>query len=416
MSMRVGTLLSPTSTGNEDFDTGLGIAPAALWMQTACTEAGDDLLNELRTCIGATDGTNQWSSASAIEFDDVTPAVNSDDFFTVLYVSDKVISAIDATSTVVLEAEIVSFNNDGTITLNWTTVQGTAFQVGWVAWAGLTAQAGTTTLPNQNSLTTVTTGFESKVVMGSNVANVNDGTFSAGFVKNGAAAPIDGFDLENDGTGFCQRVNILPNWRYEFAQSNPYSWLQADVIGGSVGTFTNFDATGFDIDTTSTNISWTNNDVGWLALGEGGSWFCVTSDLDVDTNFPAFGVVPIGCMTFRDEPAIDVTADSHAYTSSWGAWDRQDNQWCAAAVGLDQFDPAPATTYSIVSRGFWDDRVSLSATAADLLTINNYETLALQPGAHQPLDTVHGSPTPDFASTGLFFVYQGGERFWAWLV
>lgn len=404
MSFRCGTFLSPTSTGEASFDPGLPGVPTALFLTTAGSQELGTIVTGARIAFGATDGTNQWSACAAVEFDDATPVVNGDDVMDGQHTTTAVLRIIDHTGLVVAEAEFVSFNLDGTITLDWTTVDADEIVVGYMAWDEVEALAGTTLIDDDETIT-ITPGFKPKVALGANARDVNDGTIMMGWGESGGHVPVSAFG--EHGAGYCARVDIGDDFIARVQSGHPYSQNQANTLGNTLGRFENWTDTTVDITNSTVTVVFSDTPVGWLIIGEGGDWFGYG-------GIPGFGdnIYLANCMTtlgaIFQHARTEVTVDD-IRTVSYGAWDPTDSQW--AAMNYLEEDEKPTVAgdpdieppcFAITSRAIWDDRIAVEMTDRD--TVFAYETLANDPGFAAPDLATTGGPMVD-QTRGLYFNY-----------
>lgn len=410
MTMKVGTFSSPTSTGQDSFATGLPGTPTALFLISAGSPDVNVIETGTRISFGATDGTNQWTTAAAVEYDNISPVVNSDDVMYGETVADVVLRIVNFDGTLVAEAEFVSFNVDGTITLDWTTVDADELVIGFMAWDQVTALAGTNSLSRQETQTVDVSGSieELKVVLGANGLDINDGTVSCGWTRRGNLGPVvDG--ASDDGGSYTVRVSIGDD--FLVARNNRiYNGEQANVIGSSVGTIDNLTATTFDLVTTQSGYPAATLVLGWLALGDGGPWFGRGDSLGLNNSaWLNNNMFPLGCFHISLDLVGNSGLDGAKFNNSYGAWDRFDNQW-AAVNWLEQDiaatipgDPdIEPPCFAIDARALYDDRVDVALS--DTTTVRGYRQLAVQTSPRDQTPAVTVTGTPPTGLTALFFV------------
>lgn len=410
MTMKVGTFSSPTSTGQESFATGLPGTPTALFLTSAGSPDVNVIETGTRISFGATDGTNQWTTAAAVEYDDITPVVNGDDVMYGETVSGVVLRIVNFDGTLVAEAEFVSFNVDGTITLDWTTVDADNLVIGFMAWDQVTALAGTNSLSRQETQTVDVSGSieELKVVLGANGLDINDGTVSCGWRRRPNLGPVnDGFG--DDGGSYTARVDIGDDFIIDSGTSI-YSGEQANVLGSSGGTIDNLTATSFDIVTTQSGYPAATLVLGWLALGDGGPWFGRGDALGLNNSaWLSNNMFPLGCFHVSRDAPPPLGVDGSKHNLSYGAWDRFDGQWAAVnwleqdeALTIPGDPDIEPPCFAIDARALYDDRVDVALS--DTTTVRGYRQLAVQTSPRDQTPAVTSTGTPPAGLRALFFV------------
>lgn len=416
MSFRVGTFTAPASTGTDSFDPGLPGVATALFLTSSFVEDVDTLVSSSRISHGATDGTNQWTSCAAVEFNNSTPVENTDIVMTGQVDDEHILRVIDHDGIIIAEAEFVSFNLDGTITLDWTTVDGTEFIVGYMAWDEVDAEAGVTTVSSTDSTVPVVTSIVPKFVLGSNATAINDGCVAMGW-GNAPSAPLGSTgNTQSRGTWYAARANINDQFRVETITTaqRPLAFDQAATVGNATAEFGNFSPTGFDIEMHVTTVSFTDQPVGWLAIGGGGAWYVLPSFIGTDSPFVSLDLTPHGAVTEHYQEG----ANEERLNFTWGCWDETDSQWAALNYLEQSSNPQGVDNFAIDYRAFYDDRVNMAFTQQP--TERGYQRLELAVGAHAP-DVILTGTTPSPAPRIAYFVTQGTpaegqERCWAWLV
>lgn len=406
MHFKCGVFTSPTSTGEADFDTGLAGQVTALFLTSAGSTALATVEDEARISFGATDGTTQWAvSAGVVQ---QSPVVDGDDVMDTAHSNTAIVRIINSTGTVLAEAEFVSASG-GVVTLDWTVAPASAIEVAFMAWDQVTALAGVTLVDSGNSndyVIDVSSAISDlKVVLGANQRDVNDGT-----IRMGAAEPAT-----NRGAGYQVRVDVSNDFEAEAGAGDGIaSWTQAATTGIGGADARDFTDTSFTIHVSTTNLTFTAQPVGWLAIGDGGSWFPqddpLRTLLDVNEPLSNDSQIPLGMMLMSG--ASVGTAGQEHRTACWSAWDNTDNQY--AVINYLERDTSGVRS-AVTGRATYDDRAALFLT--NKTTVGGSLSLT-DDGAGGPHSTVTGStPLNDHA---LYFVYltpdEPLERFWAVLV
>ena len=132
----VGSVTSPTSTGNQNFAHGLGTTPTALILfgvgATAATQSGE----HHRFMHGFTDGTDEAVSTSSSPSGLATTVTR----FSIDDASCVLLLSTSSTPAVLVQASFVSWDATN-VTLNWSTVDTTGYVFNWLAIGGGGTQA-----------------------------------------------------------------------------------------------------------------------------------------------------------------------------------------------------------------------------------------------------------------------------------
>lgn len=411
MSFRCGVFASPTSTGTADFDPGLPGEVTALFLKSSGATSLATVQDASRISFGATDGTTQWVASAGVLNDNVTPVVDANDVMDTSWSTSSIVRVIDHTGSVIAEAEFVSFNADGTVTLDWTTAPATAIYVSFDAWDQSTALTGVNLIDTAVSQTVDVSSAISdlKVVVGANQRDVNDGTVSYGYCSSASTR----------GNGYAVRVDVSNDFEVTPLDGNPYQFTQAATAGSGSGRFENFTSApaGFDISIfNSGGPVFTDQPVGWLAIGDGGPWFVEAAPLrnGLSPTQPLNAAhKPLGLIhSMRAELGSN---GSEHYTIGYGAWDNTDNQYFV----LDYLErDTSGTRNAITGRATYNDRVALQLTNKS--TVSGYMVLT-DDDFGGPLNTITGTQPQQVGNAGhaLYFVHTAitaHPRFWAELV
>lgn len=385
-----GTFDSPTSTGQQTITAGFGIAePVAIVLFSSGVAVADGIQQQNRLSFGATDGVNQWTTYSAIRYD-ISDGPTG--LITVGYDTTSVMRILNDT-VLLAEASIVSFNADGTFTLDWTMVDASPLSVGFMVWAGVLAEVGEALVDGPGVSNVVPVSFQPQVAFASNVYAVNDGCIVFGWGYEPIYPP---FGIDTAGLGQGVRSG-LGDVHYQ-AIGQPLAWTQVGTLGFINGFITDFSATGFEIDTGGANISITDAPVGWLALGgaDASTWQAYGNHLGNDAQFPSAGFYSLGGLVLHYGESI---ATDNFQTVSFGSFDATNRQWCLNAYGQeDTGNPEQA----IMTRAFYDDRIN--AVQESETTLRGYQTVTQQAGTHAPSVTTTGNLVGNSVSDVLYFV------------
>lgn len=398
LAFKAGTFSTPTSTGSASFDTGLGVTPSAILL--VCADSTDGSFDQGAHCsIGAADGTNQWSVAFGAKYQfgsmPAAPASAKADSQT------KVATVIDDAGTVLIQGNVTAFNGDGTVTINWTTVEGTAKKVGFAAWSGCSAECGTKFIASTDaSPITVSCSFMPRGVLVFHNAGTDYSFGGGGNAEDQREQPTFGggahFGGRNDGSthfaevagGFPIDVNGVGGAVHNTYYANPADWTSSSFK------FTR-------VDNTQAHAS---RAFGWLIFG-GGAVTTLTDGLSALNGTDHWtGHAPRGGLAWAsdhftsavDGPAAGTTRESY----SLGAWDDQDNQWCVTLYGEEDLDPSDDM---ITARGFFTSKLHVLFQTAT--TEESHATVAIIP------DTSNVNTLTETQSGTLHDLYEGGMIF-----
>jgi hypothetical protein len=127
---KVGSLTSPTSTGNQAI-TGVGFQPKAIIFWGFYNPTADGSIANVTPFYGIVSDTTHRGAVNFASTDNVSPLSQ-----TVRgHANDKVIYATGTAATIRLAADLVSFDADG-FTINWSTVQATGYIVNYMCLGG----------------------------------------------------------------------------------------------------------------------------------------------------------------------------------------------------------------------------------------------------------------------------------------
>lgn len=133
-SFNINTAASPTTTGTQSL-TGFGFQPAAAIFHHAYNDNADGVFTEpAGRGFGSTDGASEFACGDLHRLNSLN--------FGSRYVSGKLITIPDGGGVVIEEAALSSFDVDG-FTINWTAVDTSARNFGWLAIGPASAGGGT---------------------------------------------------------------------------------------------------------------------------------------------------------------------------------------------------------------------------------------------------------------------------------
>lgn len=137
---KVGTFNQATTTGNQA-TTGVGFTPEVLMMASAGHDTANAVVDTARFSIGAgISSSARWAYWTGDEDAAADSRAES------RYATDKIITMADEATggspTVLAEADLVSLDSDG-FTVNWTTADATARNIGYIAMGGASAPPAT---------------------------------------------------------------------------------------------------------------------------------------------------------------------------------------------------------------------------------------------------------------------------------
>lgn len=266
INVRATRVVTPTATGNQDITiSGFG-TPKAVFFILPATIADATPNNNALYSFGATDGTRQWSTAVCSRNNSASTSTFKRGM------TDKCISTLQVTGSVLGEAGFVSFITDG-IRINWTSVATVGYYMTVVMFNGtdLTARVDTISLGTSTSAQTYSSlSGEADLIISNNVGSpfndslTNDLATVLGFTHNNRAGTITqrciGISEDNavaDGQPFAQMMDDKSSFRL----NPPNGAVDYEV------SLSNFTSSGFDF-TCSSNAG--SDDLGILALSLGG--------------------------------------------------------------------------------------------------------------------------------------------------
>jgi len=137
---KVGTFNQATTTGNQA-TTGVGFTPEVLMMASAGHDTANAIVDTARFSIGAgISSSARWAYWTGDEDAAADSRAES------RYATDKIVTMADEATggspTVLAEADLVSLDSDG-FTVNWTTADATARNIGYIAMGGASAPPAT---------------------------------------------------------------------------------------------------------------------------------------------------------------------------------------------------------------------------------------------------------------------------------
>ena len=137
---KVGTFNQATSTGNQA-TTGVGFTPSALILGSAGHDTANAVVDTARFSVGAgISSSARWAYWTGDEDAAADSRAES------RYATDKIITMADEATggspTLLAEADLVSLDSDG-FTVNWTTADATARNIGYIAMGGASTPPAT---------------------------------------------------------------------------------------------------------------------------------------------------------------------------------------------------------------------------------------------------------------------------------
>lgn len=260
-----------TGTGNQDIGTNdlAGLTPKAVLL--ICTRATADAtaVDGAGLYVGASDGTNEWTTSYEDQHLQATIDPQNDQDTT----ANRILTIYDGTGDSVVEAtaNFSAFIPNG-VTINWTDAPAAAYLLTAIFFAGsdLSANVGSQDLGNTSdaAIDITTVGFEADDVLTfllrSSSSNV---TFSAGVVHNNRAGTV------------TQRSACIASRGFSSAQMGTLvredACLTRLINGGQSGLdYTvaagSFDSSGFTAQLGNARPP-SNDDIGWIALRYGSS-------------------------------------------------------------------------------------------------------------------------------------------------
>lgn len=392
MAFRCGTYAAPTVTGHHDVPAGLPARPTALFLSSAGTDVLGTTEQRAAAGFGATDGTTQWAVAVSSIYNNAGTVVDATVTARSQHSDTSCLRIIDDAGTIVAEAEFVSFNSDGSITLDWTTVPAFTMEVAFMAWDTVNAMAGVTLVDGDSSNTIDVSSRISnlKVVLGANQFQFADAAISMGW-GSGVSTVGRGWSCRAQAGGLNppDDFRVLAN-----PSGNAYLWSVASSTAVGNGSIEDFTQDTFDVDVSTVNLTVSDQPVGWLAIGDGGDW---TTKIDtgfwVPSNNVALGGLCVGRAVLGSDP-------NQKFTVGWGAWDELDNQF--VLMNYLEADASGGAS-AITSRALYSGRTHTQLSAES--TVDGYSQLT-GPGAGvsgRPSFTITGT-TPQ-QNVVLWFVY-----------
>lgn len=137
----LGTFLQPTSTGNQVINlTDSTIVPSALMFGSVCATSSTSVVNDNNFMLGATDGTSTVCSWMGCENGQATSIARKSHSETkAIRLLDEVSGSVDIKA----EATISDMTTPGEYTVNWSIVDSTQREIGWISTGYIPAETGT---------------------------------------------------------------------------------------------------------------------------------------------------------------------------------------------------------------------------------------------------------------------------------